>query len=382
VDINGGNGTQCIDGNGYGICLLGGPSTIENNTVSGVRGGWAESPDWVNGTGTGILCTSNSCSIQRNAIVDNLIGASVSGPGVSIEECNFYFNTYQRYPTTPFENYELRADSVISVKNNFWWYADSARIDSLIDGPAEFMPFVSVPIESAPGEPKAVMSVRIFSDTGYSLPFTSFAEYGDSLYIELRGTDWGGGHIDPAIVIVTSSNAPRGIGVALIETDTATGVYRGRATILNPTNDVWDMIGANYNDTIVVCANVDSSKCDTVIMEGAGVEENRGARSEKQEAGLTVSPNPFVYNTVIGCRLAVSHDVETRHVMSLQIYDLSGRLVCSLSPRVSPSPRLRVAEWDGKDNNGRVLPAGIYFCTLGTGESNRMYSPLKLTKLR
>jgi hypothetical protein len=74
---------------------------------------------------------------------------------------------------------------------------------------------------------------------------------------------------------------------------------------------------------------------------------------------LLTSPNPFLANTALAFTLAQAEPV------SLEVYDMSGRLVRSLVRGwLEPGPR-RI-EWDGRDNGGRHTPPGIYLARLRT----------------
>jgi len=84
-----------------------------------------------------------------------------------------------------------------------------------------------------------------------------------------------------------------------------------------------------------------------------GVEENS---NKTQTPKLVFSPNPFKVATVIGAQ-----GIETNG--SLQIQDLSGRVVKSFS--ITPNSTIK---WDRKDNNGREVPVGMYFCKLTSGD--------------
>jgi hypothetical protein len=96
---------------------------------------------------------------------------------------------------------------------------------------------------------------------------------------------------------------------------------------------------------------------------------------------LSIHPNPATHNVVVefGVRLPALRcreqagsrefvDVETRHVMSLQIHDLSGRVVRSLN-LCNLDKSVKSVVWDGKDDSGRKVSAGIYFCKLEAGNS-------------
>jgi len=72
---------------------------------------------------------------------------------------------------------------------------------------------------------------------------------------------------------------------------------------------------------------------------------------------LQNSPNPFSSET----RIAFS--VESAGPTSLKVFDATGRLVREISSR-HLTPGRYVEHWDGRDESGRALPAGTYFCRL------------------
>lgn len=63
-------------------------------------------------------------------------------------------------------------------------------------------------------------------------------------------------------------------------------------------------------------------------------------------------PNPFTQKTIIRLK-----------DLQLEIYDLGGRLVRSLPIDNLQSPITEVV-WDGKDNDDKSVPSGIYFCSI------------------
>lgn len=82
-------------------------------------------------------------------------------------------------------------------------------------------------------------------------------------------------------------------------------------------------------------------------------------KPDARVAGLHIYPNPF--------RRVVKISSENREVnsegMTLQIYDLTGRVVKSF-PLIPHSALLATGIfWDGRDASGILLPAGVYFCT-------------------
>ncbi len=72
-------------------------------------------------------------------------------------------------------------------------------------------------------------------------------------------------------------------------------------------------------------------------------------------------PNPFNPSTII------KFAIEKRGEVSLTIYNLKGQTVRHLVQQTM-QPGTFHAEWDGRDDLGRVVPAGIYLYTLKTSE--------------
>jgi hypothetical protein len=99
-----------------------------------------------------------------------------------------------------------------------------------------------------------------------------------------------------------------------------------------------------------------------------------GNESEPASAGTTTSigepplpttfvlypnaPNPFNPTTVI------RYDVpESGGELALRIYDVSGRLVKTLVEGAQPAGE-KSATWDARDEKGRPVASGVYFCRL------------------
>lgn len=84
---------------------------------------------------------------------------------------------------------------------------------------------------------------------------------------------------------------------------------------------------------------------------GSGVEAGGGR--QVASSGLAVSPNPFHLRTTISRRFT------TDGPGGIAVFDATGRLVRTLSDE--RSPRLSSLSWDGTDESGRQLPAGVYY---------------------
>jgi hypothetical protein len=73
-------------------------------------------------------------------------------------------------------------------------------------------------------------------------------------------------------------------------------------------------------------------------------------------------PNPFRWITTISFQLTQTHRVH------LEVYDLSGRVVRTLMDGSGRLGENRVT-WDGRNEQGRLVPSGMYFCRLICGSS-------------
>jgi hypothetical protein len=90
-----------------------------------------------------------------------------------------------------------------------------------------------------------------------------------------------------------------------------------------------------------------------------GVEETAGW-STTDELCLEVYPNPFTERIHIKLQIpnAKTH-TNPNFQATLNIYDISGRLVKSFNP-LTNSPCNQMV-WSGTDDKGKHLPAGVYF---------------------
>ncbi|MFQ5906285.1 MAG: FlgD immunoglobulin-like domain containing protein [bacterium] len=97
-----------------------------------------------------------------------------------------------------------------------------------------------------------------------------------------------------------------------------------------------------------------------VLSMAPGVHEKGWVRAATSSGLLGAYPNPFSGAT------RVSFVTESRRRVSLEVYDLAGRVVRELLNGVADPGRHDVA-WDGKDSSGKDLPSGVYFYSLSSG---------------
>ena len=96
---------------------------------------------------------------------------------------------------------------------------------------------------------------------------------------------------------------------------------------------------------------------------GAGCEslEAPGDGSpDRAKPQVAARPNPFHGGTTIAFRLPVPGAVE------LSVFDPAGRRVRTRLQDVELAPRPHHARWDGRDDDGRVVPSGVYLLRLTT----------------
>lgn len=75
---------------------------------------------------------------------------------------------------------------------------------------------------------------------------------------------------------------------------------------------------------------------------------------------LTAAPNPFRTQVTVRLPLTASQ----RALTSLRVYDAAGRLVRRLSVSCLQPSACASLVWDGTDESGRQVPAGVYHCCL------------------
>ncbi len=88
--------------------------------------------------------------------------------------------------------------------------------------------------------------------------------------------------------------------------------------------------------------------------EFIGIDEV--SQSLLQQISVVNTPNPFDTHTII------KFDLPTNQNVTLKIYDNNGRLIQTLLDKQERKSGVQNISWNGKDNNGRELSSGIYFC--------------------
>ncbi len=146
-----------------------------------------------------------------------------------------------------------------------------------------------------------------------------------------------------------------GSGAPFVAFNIGEDVDSGDVSFVIPTAGKWYTVFSNED------ALVNGGICSFTVklyQNSTGIDED--IAREDAISGINVYPNPFINTAVIRCPISKNTDN-----LSIQIYDLSGRLIRQLPINNSRSPIAEV-RWDGSDNNGRPISSGIYFCRFKT----------------
>ncbi len=149
-----------------------------------------------------------------------------------------------------------------------------------------------------------------------------------------------------------------------------------RITQHNTTSKRFPCIGGVFNDTIVISYMIDSIAGFSVMSQGRTTRNPivchfyhvQMLQSPMQEQSMIefinpmfhASPNPF------NSQIAIHYSLPANTKALLEIFDVTGRLVKSLKAVSGSRSAVGNFVWNGKDNNGKAVQPGIYFCTLKT----------------
>jgi predicted outer membrane repeat protein len=314
----------------------------------------------------------DSCCIVDNGNTGNseagLAHIALNTDTLHISNSHIYYNTFQ--PDTEIYN---NTPITLPLENNFWWDTTDAGIASLIHGLADYTPWLTSMIPAGvPGEPLAIDSVRNYTDATYTTICDSIGEH-DTLYIRIYGTDRNPCFREAGVVIMKSSIYASGIAVALLETDTSSGVYQGIAQPIERQDidsiridDIYQRIGVNTSgDTIWIIANMDETK-NFVVGYKVSCPAVIDIPSHIHSTFFFIKGNPAVNQACFSYYLQEGLDAE------IIIYDISGR---------------KVKEWKIKENNAQNellwnaegVSAGIYFVHFRSGSiiSNNKFVLIK-----
>ena len=103
-----------------------------------------------------------------------------------------------------------------------------------------------------------------------------------------------------------------------------------------------------------------------VRYSSAGIDKEPDFSTEPTSFNLSkIFPQPF--SSVVN----IEYSVQRESVISLNIFDVSGRLVKTIMNKRQSSGVYRV-KWDGRMNNGKRAVSGVYFCSFVVNGNEHM----------
>ena len=151
------------------------------------------------------------------------------------------------------------------------------------------------------------------------------------LYVSIYGQDRLPAIKEAAVGIIKSGVYLNGIAVALIETDSNSGIYHGKITIAEITgadnirnDDILNVLRVDsIIDTIRVVANTDSSSYWLVGY--------KTILSSIYENHISTIPNLFLnVPSVINRNSSISYQIPSKQSVHIELIDISGRIISIL----------------------------------------------------
>jgi hypothetical protein len=213
-------------------------------------------------------------------------------------------------------------------------------------------------------------TAKLISDPNLYLSFPSIAYAGNSSSDNsaIVGLQHSGDNIYPGLsaVYVTSDFDISSLVMVKAGNDTINGAYGDYSGIcrrFNHPGEVWfeGQYGSQTDKKINWIAKLKKPAPCLPTTVSKTLPENQ------TDNLLLIAPNPFLNSTTISFSLARSQKV------SLNIYDVAGALVKSFLTTQTIEPGMHHFTWNGKDEKGNALPAGIYFVKFTAGN----YSEVK-----
>lgn len=193
-------------------------------------------------------------------------------------------------------------------------------------------------------------------------PDISFVQPGGSVIIDVLGNDAGiGGELVPSSVVIF--RAPEFGTVTSVDTVTGAIHY-----LHDGFAGSWDTLSYVVGDD-----NGEFSDPTPVMITIQTETSIPGGDSERTPSLLLPpQPNPFSGSTTL------SFCPARAGVARADVFDLSGRLVRTLSDGEIAAGRTQSVTWDGRDSTGREVPSGTYFIRLTTSDDVRHVRIVKL----
>ena len=163
-------------------------------------------------------------------------------------------------------------------------------------------------------------------------------------------------------VTLTGGVGSTGISVNLFR-DTAVDGLEAETLFLRTTGQ--DSTSSGNDATLVMMASDDATT-------SVPVEDGRPEPGARTIISLWSSPNPFSSSTTIGYEINITSPVD------LTLFDVTGRRVRILEAVASQPPGFYRRLWDGRDDRGQRVSAGVYYYQLRVGPQRESRSIIVL----
>jgi hypothetical protein len=115
------------------------------------------------------------------------------------------------------------------------------------------------------------------------------------------------------------------------------------------------------NDFYCVTAEIQACT-ESRLSDEATIQTDISDKHDEELISFSVSPNPFKYYTTIS--FTISKQMKQA---DLYIFSVSGTLVYTFNS-IKSENGIGTLVWDGKDNSGKQLGSGFYFCKIKAGK--------------
>ncbi len=173
------------------------------------------------------------------------------------------------------------------------------------------------------------------------------------------------------IIYDSTHSAPSEDNVILVQYQTANGYTSSTVGIENPTETtgIQYLFNGTYHPAAAPIQPGRAIKYTTLSPQGIEVSNN--VLPIYHQSSIHISPNPFKGQTLISLNTPINT------VNAVRIYNSSGQLIKTFKVPFKYSSPVCTFNWNGKDDYGKMVNAGIYFITTDVSKN-----PQKLIYLR
>lgn len=139
--------------------------------------------------------------------------------------------------------------------------------------------------------------------------------------------------------------------------DAATGIEEFKISFnsaVGTSPAIGDLDGDGFYDFVFGCHN---GNIYAMTSETQGIDP----QSSISPFNFMISPNPFSSSA------SITFELSEPEYTSIQVFDLTGRMLCSLAESELDSGQHSYL-WDGMDQNGEPVSSGIFLCRIQSGE--------------